>query len=475
MGITTRSTGATANGVVRQEPFSRVAPLLKSALLFGAGGGFVLATVLTLTRAFSLPAGSWWTPLVQAHGHLQLFGWAGLFVLGVALHFLPRLRGASLALPGLLPWLLGALVSGLLLRACSQPLLAITGAEIWRILLVISGVLECVALVGAVALLAMTALHGPSLANRQAFQQILPFIVMAFGSLGLASVINLVNVIQAASSGSVPPANDDLNVTLGLLGFLVPMALAMSARSLPMYSGLEAFPQKLMWPLAITYCLGLMLLCAGTMMSAPWSGIITGGGMIGMGAVVILFVGIFLRLMRSRGRLPRKVTELAPAPQAVANSYRAKVTKERKDYGPFVLLVASAYLWAVLGGTLLVVDGVMQLMGAGPILALDAIRHSFAIGFIALLICGVAPRMISGFSGGNIMSPKLVRATLWLGNSAALLRVGSLLVAPLLALFQGTGYTIVAVTFGLSGPIGLALAICLAVNLWPALGHSSRT
>jgi len=84
MGITTRSTGAAANGAVHQEPFTRVAPLLKSALLLGAGG-FVLATVLTLTRAFSLPANFWQTPLVQAHGHLQLFGWAGLFVLAVNL------------------------------------------------------------------------------------------------------------------------------------------------------------------------------------------------------------------------------------------------------------------------------------------------------------------------------------------------------------------------------------------------------
>jgi len=244
MGITTHSTGTIADRAVHQEPFSRAAPLLKWALLLGAGGGFMLATVLTLMRAFAIPASSWWTPLVQVHGHLQLFGWAGLFVLGVALHFLPRLRGTSLAVPRLVPWMLGSLVSGLLLRACSQPLLVITGAETWRVLLVVSGVLECVALVGLVTLLATTAMRGPALASRQAFLGSLPFMVMAFGSLVLASVINLVNVIQAASSGFVPAANDDLNVTLGLLGFLVPMALAMSARSLPMYSGLEAFPQK---------------------------------------------------------------------------------------------------------------------------------------------------------------------------------------------------------------------------------------
>src|SRR6266568_2872334 len=109
---------APASGEERkQEPFWRVAPMLKVALLMGAGGGFVLASVLTLASAFSVPAGVWWEAVVQAHGHLQLYGWAGLFVLGVAFHFLPRLRGTPLALPRFVPWIIGFQVIGLLFRA----------------------------------------------------------------------------------------------------------------------------------------------------------------------------------------------------------------------------------------------------------------------------------------------------------------------------------------------------------------------
>jgi hypothetical protein len=62
-----------------------------------------------------------------------------------------------------------------------------------------------------------------------------------------------------------------------------------------------------------------------------------------------------------------------------------------------------------------------------------------------------------------------VTATLWLGNSAAILRVGSLLIAPLLDALGPSGAFVDSLLFGLSGPLGLALAICLAVNLWPAL------
>jgi uncharacterized protein involved in response to NO len=473
--MTARTTALPPGTSPHQEPFPRAAPLLEAALLLGVGGGFILATILTLTYALAVPLGPWWTALAQAHGHLQLYGWAGLFVLGVAFHFLPRLRGTPLAAPWLVPWILGLQIAGLLLRALSQPLVTTTQSATWRVLLLVSGILECVALVGAVLLLGLTARRGPPLVTRPAFGTILPFMVIAFCALGVAGMVNLVNVVSASTTaGLVPQAGDDLNVILGLFGFLVPMALAMSVRSLPMYAGLEAFPGRVLWPLAGVYLAGLVLGGIGTGSDsgqAGWPGTLNGLGMLLIGVVILAFVGIFLRLMRTRGRLPQRVARLAPRPAAAARSYTARVDRERSAYGPFVAVVASAYLWAVLGGVLLIGDGLALLFGTPPPFALDAVRHSFAIGFIALMICGVAPRLIPGFSGGNIVSPALVYATLWLGNSAAALRVGSLLLSPLLVRFTGIGQTLGAVAFGLSGPVGLALAICLAVNLWPALRY----
>lgn len=455
----------------RQEPFTRVAPILQCAVLMGAGGGFLLATVLTLTRAFSIPLGAWWEALAQAHGHLQLFGWAGLFVLGVALHFLPRLRGTPLVGARLIPWLLGALVVSLILRALCQPMLTWSPALLWRVGLLASGVLEIAAVICVLWMLVLTAWRGPRPTMRPAYWSVLPFFVGVFCSLGAASIINLVNTVQAAQgSGLVPPAGDTLNVTLGLFGFLVPMALAMSARSLPMYAGLDGFPRRVLWPMACAYFTGLLLLCLsvdGGPLPTMAASIIAGVGMLITGGAVLLFVAIFLSLIRRRGRLPERVAKLAPSPAALAQSYQKQVRREQANYGPFVGLVASAYLWAMLGALLLLIDGIGLLATGVVPVAFDAIRHSFAIGFIALLICGIAPRMLPSFSGRHILSPRLVSATLWLGNAAALLRVGSILLAPL---FPGTqGNTIDTLLFSLSGPFGLALAICLAINLWPLL------
>ncbi|HEU5343710.1 MAG TPA: hypothetical protein VFU60_05155 [Ktedonobacterales bacterium] len=463
------STIAPARPARRQESFSRVAPMLGAALLIGASGGFVLATVLTLTRAFHVTTGAWWVALAQAHGHLQLYGWAGLFVLGVALHFLPRLRGAGLAFPQAIPWLLGTLVAGIVLRGLGQPLFAATGQGIWKIAMVASGALEMVVFLGFLTIVVATAMQGSKLSTRPQLQKTLPFLVGIFASLGLAAIINLVNVVGAGGApvaGVVPASGDAINVTLGLLGFLVPMALTMSAQTLPMYAGLEPFPRKLFWPLAIGYFGGLALALVGI---GSGISLLEGLGTFLVGAVLLIFVSLFIRLMRARGKLPQRVAKLAPEPEAAEHHYRRQISSDRSAYGPFVALVASAYTWAIVGGALLVIDGIAGVLDLGAPFSPDAARHSLAIGFIALLICGIAPRMVPGFSGGHILSAKLVTATLWLGNSAAILRVGSLLIAPLLDALGPAGAFVDALLFGLSGPLGLALAICLAVNLWPAL------
>jgi uncharacterized protein involved in response to NO len=459
-----------SNEPPKQEPFSRVAPMLKTALLLGIGGGFLLATILTITRILPVQLGAWWAALAQAHGHLQLYGWAGLFVLGVALHFLPRLRGTPLVAARLIPWILVSISVSMILRALCQPLLTVYPAMIWRVGLVGSGILE----MGAFALilwsLILTATRGPRPTTRPAYWSVFPFLVGAFCALGLASIINLVNVVQAANGGLVMNTGDMLNVTLGLFGFLVPVALAMSARSLPMYAGLDGFPRRILWLLAGAYFAGLILMGAGTIESS-WSSISMGIGSVLMGAVVMVFIGIFLALMRRRGRIPQRVAKLSPEPAVLTRSYQHQIKKEHTDYGPFVGLVASAYLWALLGALLLLIDGASMLIMGSELVSFDAIRHCFALGFIALLICGIAPRMLPSFSGGKMLSPRLVSATLWLGNIATLLRVGSLLLAPLFVITQG--FAIETFLFSLSGPCGLALALCLAINLWPALRSSS--
>ncbi len=306
--------------MTHHESFQRVASVIGAALLIGTGGGFVLAAVLTLTAMLGLVTGPWWLALAQARGHLQLYGWAGLLVIGVALHFVPRLRGNPQARPRLVPWIVSALIAELLLRALCQPLATLSNATLWRTGLLASGTLESTAFLGIVSLIALTLTSGLPLALRPAFRGVVPLMLGVFTALGLAGIVNLVNLVQAMSNaGMVIEAGDDLNVALGLLGFLVPMALAMSAQSLPMYAGLDAFPRKALWPLAGSYFAGVALFCLRIPAPSPAAS---------LAGTLLIFIGVFLRLMRRRGRLPKRVSALAPQPQARARSCTARGARQ---------------------------------------------------------------------------------------------------------------------------------------------------
>ncbi len=72
-------------------------PFVWAAIWLTLTAGFGTGALLFGVLAAGVPVGLWWPVHAQIHGHAQVFGWLGLMVIGVGLHFLPRLRGANLA------------------------------------------------------------------------------------------------------------------------------------------------------------------------------------------------------------------------------------------------------------------------------------------------------------------------------------------------------------------------------------------
>jgi uncharacterized protein involved in response to NO len=479
-------------GAVRQEPFGRVVPLLKASLLLGVGASFLFVLVLLGTYLLSFPLNGWWIALNQAYDHLQLYGWAGLFVIGIVLHFLPRLRSVPLVAPWLIPWIAGSLVVALLLRLVSQPLLVLTGKSWWHQLLLLSSVFECIAFGTAALLFALIIWRGTRQVVRVQYYQagqrknappadaLRAFLYAgrpkrsielglggAFVSMVLASLVNMGNVVQAAGgTGLVLGQGDSLNVVLGVFGFLVPVALMLSAHSLPAYVERKGFPQQVFWPLSAVYFVGLALTFIGMswISSFPWLRVMSGFGMIVLAIVLLTFIAIFLSAMRLRERLQRRALPSAPQDMRRPDG--------DSTYGPFVWLIVSSYLWAALGALLLGVNGVASVLGMVPFLSPDAMHYSFASGFIALLLVGVSVRMFPDFSGLQIAGSAWVSALFWIGNGVALLHVGPLLFLPLLVAWGNTGLTVYAILFDFAGLFGFAFAMCLAIGLWPALRTS---
>ena len=86
-------------------------------------GGFALAGHLAFLIGFNRSLGDGFASHIQIHGHLQLIGWAGLFIIGISLHFISRLSSIPIAQPQWIPRLLWFIGIGLLLRFISHSIL----------------------------------------------------------------------------------------------------------------------------------------------------------------------------------------------------------------------------------------------------------------------------------------------------------------------------------------------------------------
>ena len=99
-------------------------PFVASAISLSVIAGFGLGAGLFSLGALDRSSGAWWAAAAQVHGHIQYAGWAGLIVLGVGLHFLPRLAGAPSISRRRALQALALLLAGLMIRAVAQPWLA---------------------------------------------------------------------------------------------------------------------------------------------------------------------------------------------------------------------------------------------------------------------------------------------------------------------------------------------------------------
>ncbi|HEY7063766.1 MAG TPA: hypothetical protein VII06_19965 [Chloroflexota bacterium] len=434
-------------------------PFLWAASLLALVGGFGLGGALFLHQS------AWRLAGTQAHGHVQVFGWAGLLVLGVGLHFLPRLRGARLVAPGLARWVLGLYAGGLVVRLVAQPLAAFVPA-IWP-LLPLSGALELGGAALAVGMLVATGRRGRPMRDATGLLPVLPYLVLAFSSVLVALALNLAGLLASGPPPAgapwlplVPAPWDPVLVHLGLVGFLVPISLAMSVRTFPLYLRVRVPSTGVLRATLAVLALGLALrlgAAAGGLAELDAVGRLLEGAAL-LGAAWVIDVPLVrtraVVLAAARARALERGVAPRPLPPLTSDLRAADG------------LLRSAYAWLVVAAALLLVGGLLSLAG-GPAPPLDAERHALGAGFVTLLIFGMGARLLPGFLGReHLASPRLVWTTFWLGNAAAILRVGPLLVPWVVALGGGAAKPPAAGLLALSGLLDTLAVAAFAANLW---------
>ncbi len=410
-------------------------PFVVASLLLAISAGFGLGGLLMAAAARHAVSGRWWEVAAQAHGHMQLFGWAGLMVLGVGLHVLPRLRGAPLAHAAGVRPACALLVAGLALRAVGQPALAVDRPGAIHTLLgaalVGSGLLELGGVGLVLWMLGCTACSGPPMGTRPGLRAVLPFFIVAFGALFLALAVNVGGLVAAVRGGQglVPEALDDLTAGIAFYAFLLPVSLAMSARTIPIFLR-TALPRLTLLRAALALLLGgLALRAAGDLAGIPLAG---GVGRLTLTTALVLGI-VALGVFGRRRPLPRD-----PAPLT----------------DPVQVQMLSAYLWLLVVIALLILGGLDKFGVIGIAVDPDAERHALGAGFVTLLILGVGAFLLPGMTGRRRLSWGLFWTTGACANVAALLRVAPVAVPGLL---PGASAAATTAASGLFGLVALAL------------------
>lgn len=376
---------ASAAALAREIQLSRVLIAYISAGLFfmllpGTFFGVWNLIQISNNRAAGTVSAAW----VQAHGHAQIFGWIGTFILGIGYHSIPKLRRMKPF--GLwAPWTTWILwVAGVTLRwACG------VYEWQWRILMPLSAVLE----LAAFSIFLVTISGHRSERNPEAKLDDWIFVVIA-GCVGWAGslAINLVMAIFLAWRGEtimLPHAFDQRFLVLQTWGFLVPFIWGFSAKWLPTFIGLKnPRTRLLLWAVGLNE-IGVLAALTGSMRIATVS--------LVAGVLAAVFA---LRLFEPTER---------PA-------------KTGGVHISFPFFVRLAYLWAAVASVL----GIWASLTVTAPGIWGASRHALTVGFVAMMVFAIGQRILPAFSGMRLLfSTKLMFLALLCLSVGCTLRVST--------------------------------------------------
>ena len=326
---------------------------------------------------------------IQAHGHAQIFGWIGTFILGIGFYSIPKMTGSQ-ARPGggWTAWLLWT--SGVLLRW-------ITGVYQWHwhAAFPLSAALEFCAFL--IFLRAVSG-HRPAAPHVAGSAPPLWVISVLVGTAGFAIglLMNLVTAVYVSlkeTSPAFPSGFESRFLTLLLFAFITPTIWGFSARWLPTFLGLKALNAALLRLALILDIVGVVLAQAGLARLAPWVLLVAAA----------LAVGAF-RLLEP-GERPAKTTGVHPS---------------------FPSFVRIAYLWLIIATALGICAAYLDQHNGW----VGASRHALTVGFIATMVFSVAQRVLPAFGGMRILySPTLMVTCLALLTAGCALRVSAEILA----------------------------------------------
>ncbi len=370
-----------------------------ASLALTMGGGVLMGVVDLTLIAMKHAFPGWLDPYNEAHGHVQIFGFVSLFILGVAYHVVPRMKAAKLWSESLAETSFVLMVIGVVLRGALQPQM---GGPLWITALVItSAILEAVAISLFVWVIAKTLQASPPAS--EGFEKYLIAGSAWFWLMGVAN-LGILLAMAAQRSNTIPVILNWSLRHLQLDGFIAMFIFGISRRTISVFMGRRAPDARL--DRAVFYSINAAVVArivSDLMMDVSPS--LFARALMGVaGGVELLAIFGFIYNLHLFEK-PQVDLSQTPIP---------------REYEKFVL---HAYAWLALATLMIAAFTAYEVVTthAVPHAMMGAYRHALTVGFIAMMIMGYSHRIIPVFTGNRVFSPRL------LNGSFAFVAVGNLM------------------------------------------------
>ncbi len=414
-------------------------PFIAGALFFGIVIGFPLGLTVAHARAQGGTLGAYGPALTQVHGHLQLMGFVGLFVIGMGYRLVARFTAVRLR-SALVPGLTFAFVAGgLFVRSFAQPLADRDG---WAVVFAGATVFET----AGVLLFSATILHCLARGRKEDFLYT-PFFAAGALWAGAAAALNLVFVLEAVSDGvrTIDPLRSLAASFVLFYGFAAMFIFGVALRTFPIFFQRRRAPRQATLAAWAVANLGIAAYTGAVVWRSyepsadtrlMWTAGFLAAG-VALGALVVL-----LRVFEGE-------------------AHRVRPSAQRS-----IRFVRSAFAWLLVAVGFQIFYSLRALVDGRYVgyFEADAVRHFLGLGFVTMMILGMAFMVMPRLAMRRMVetpSRIVAPALLWLMNGTAAARGFGAVLAAEKHLDGGYWMMTVGGTFGV-----LAILIFAVYLVW---------
>ncbi|MCQ4575209.1 MAG: DUF1858 domain-containing protein [Candidatus Brocadiales bacterium] len=407
---------------------------LTTGCLYGAGFLFYFAMSGTLS---GVPRA-----MLEAHGHTQVYGWVGLFIMGISYFALPRFWGTPLYNVFIAGKTLIPMTIGIVLVFVSRHLLLMGNYTPFWVMAIAGSLMELLAICLFIYLMVKTYRSNTT----RKFEVYEAYFFAGYAWFLVQALIFTGTLVYMAYNGldTIPPRVEQPMLHMQIMGFACMVILGILTKTLPIFLGIKE-PKKdinLYAFLLLNASILLRVLSLLFMETYPlFKTTSLVAGFLESLAVLLFFYN--LRLHRI-GEIESGVP--------------------RKDFRKFI---KAALFWFIVAELALLYFNLHQFYtgAAVPYALFGAYRHAIFVGFITMMILGCASKMIPMSIGVQLYS---YRALFW---SFVLINTGTVLRVTCQPLAADYNMTALYLPMGISGFLEWGALCLFGYNIWKTVGQ----